>query len=331
MFLDHVTMARLDLLARHHVLRNPNMRADAILTPGTGLWFSRQLESIVPTVYRTKTPPRNGLRLFGLDPTTAGEGHKSYTHRMYESLGKASWINNYGDSLNRVSVAGKELNRPIKTFGSAYSYTIEDIMAARLTSMPLDAELARACRIANEEFLNDVLWFGDHEVGIWGVLSHPFIPRLVLAEPLTAAASSSDAIIATVNEFLNSIDEVTETTAMAGVLLLPPAAYDYIADTPRSATTDTTILEFLIKKRSDAGMPLRVEKVWELAGAGTGGVDVIIAYPMDGRVVKHVVPIPFRQLPVQEVNLEYVINCISKSGGFYTPYPLEMAIGELPA
>lgn len=321
-----MTQARIDALAAFNALQS-GIRNDALLEPGTGLWFSRQLESLVQEVFRFKTPPRNALRLFNLD-TAHPEGAKTFVHRMYEHMGKAQWVNNYGDDLPRVGVAGTELARPIKTFGSSYSYTIDDIMASRMTNISLDGELARACRIANEQFLNDVAWFGDQEVGIWGALTHPYVPRTILAEPINSSASSSDAILAVLNAFLDSIDELTETTAQAAMLLLPPSQYNYINTTPRSATTDTTILEFLVDKRDE---PLMVEKVWELRGGGPNGEDLCMAMPVDDRVVKHVVPMTFRQMPVQEQNLEFVVNCISKSGGFYTPYPLEVAIGEIPS
>ena len=45
--------------------------------------------------------------------------------------------------------------------------------------------------------------------------------------------------------------------------------------------------------------------------------------------MKYVAPLMFRQLPVERRNLEFVVNNIGQSGGFYTPKPLHMVKGNL--
>lgn len=314
----------IDERARLHL--DGDMRFDSdVLSAGTGFFFRRQLEHIFAETLTAKIPPPNAFRLFPID-SSVPEGAKGYTQRIMEPVGEATIIANYADDLPRVNVVRREERRGIRMIGDSYGYSVQDIMAARFAGEPLDVTLGLAAREAIERKHNRLAWFGDEEAGLWGVLRHPYIPRFIFTEPIDKAATSSDEIIAQINQMLNGVNALTKTTAQVDTLVLPPDEYAYIHSTPRSANSDTTIADFILAK---SPFLTRIEQAWELDQDQNDGKALALAYRRDISVVKYVAPITFRQLPVERRNLEFVVNNIGSSGGFYTPRPLEMVVGEL--
>lgn len=317
-------IAYLDERAQAYLAEQDRFDAN-ILSTGTGFFFKRQLEHVFATTLTANIPPPNAFRLFPID-SSVPEGAKSYTQRLMEPVGEATIISNFADDLPRVNVVRREERRGIRMLGDSYGYTVQDIMAARFAGEPLDTTLGMAAREAIERKHNRLCWFGDAEAGLWGVLRHPYIPRYIFSEPLSENASSADALIAEVNAMLNGVNSLTKTTAQVDTLVLPPDEFAYIHSAPRSATTDTTIAEFLLAKNK---WLKNIEQAWELDADENNDTALCLAYRKNEMSAKYVAPINFRQLPVERRNLEFVINNIGSSGGFYTPRPLEMVVGEL--
>lgn len=299
-------------------------RADNVLSTGVGYFFKRELEFIYQQTLEAKIAPPNAFRLFSID-SSVPEGATSYTQRLMEPTGEATLIANYADDLPRVNVTRKEETRAIRMLGDSYSYSVMDIMAARFAGQPLDQDLGFAAREAIERKHNRLCWFGDQQAGLWGVLAHPYIPRFAFTNPISSA-STPDQIIDELNDMINGVNSLSKTTASPNTLVLPPDEYAYIHSTARSANSDTTIAAYLIANNPFLEM---IEQAWECDADQNGGQKLCLAYRKDPMNARYVAPIVFRQLPVERRNLEFVVNNIASSGGFYTPRPLEMVVGEL--
>lgn len=300
-------------------------RQDAgILSAGTGMFFKRELEFVFRETLMARLAPPNLFRLFPID-TSVSEGATSYTQRMLEPVGEAAIISDYADDLPRVNVVRREERRSIIDIGDSYSYSVREIMAARFANVPLDRQLGVAAREAIEKKHNRLGWFGDVDAQLFGILRHPDIPRFLFANPIDAT-TPADTIIDEINSMINRVNSLTKTVANVNTLVLPPDEFAFIFSTPRSATTDTTIADFLLDKNPFLEF---IEQAWELDASENGGQKLAVAYRRDPMNVKYVAPVTFRQLPVERRNLEFIINNMASSGGFYTPRPLEMVIGEL--
>ena len=96
--------------------------------------------------------------------------------------------------------------------------------------------------------------------------------------------------------------------------------------------TDTTVLEYFLQ---NSPFIKTVEWSNELSAAqlAANGIttftgDIMIAYNRSPDKLTFEMVSPFKQLPVQERGLEYVVPCHSKVGGVLVYYPLSMNIGE---
>lgn len=316
-FIDKTVKNNLAASQKNSRHRNDN------LDPGSGYFFARELEYIYSETLKADLPEANFNKLFAVD-SAPREGQKSYTQRIYEPVGKAEIIANMADDLPRVNVVKREETRGIHYLGDSYGYSVQDIMSAQFAGDPLDATLGEAAREAIERGHNDLCFFGSPEYKIWGVLRHPYIPRYLFSEEIGASATDADAIIDQINALINSVNRITKTVAVADTLALPPAEYDYIHQT-RIPDTMSTIAEFILK----AHPGLEMYKCWELDADLNEGTALALAYRKSATNAKYVAPVVFRQLPVERRNLEFVTNCLGVSGGFYSPRPLHLCVGEL--
>jgi hypothetical protein len=121
------------------------------------------------------------------------------------------------------------------------------------------------------------------------------------------------------NDAANGVVDLTNGAEIPDTVILPIEQYTLIASTPRSSTSDTTILDYFIQNNPFINS---VEWANELKGAFTGGADGFIVYRKDPDAIEFEMPVTFEQLPVQERGLEYVVNCHSRIAGTIVRYPL---------
>lgn len=292
------------------------------LDAGETLFFERELESRKAQTYDVIRAP---LKAFELIPvsSTAGAGAESIVYEQYDATGMAKVIANYADDLPRADVKGKEFVAKIKSVGNSYGYSLQEVRAAQMAGKPLEQRKANAAARKQRELWNNVAWFGDAENGLPGWLDNANVPN----SPVAAGASTNtewstktpDEIIKDLNDAANGIVDLTNGAEQPDTVILPVAQYTHIASTPRSSTSDTTILDYFIQNNPFISS---VEWANELKGAFTGGADGFIAYRRDPDAIEFEMPVSFEQLPVQERGLEYVVNCHSRIAGTIVRYPL---------
>lgn len=298
-------------------------------------FFSRQLEYVKAKTYDVQYPQFNATRLIPVS-MEAGLGAETITYAQFDKLGLAKIISNYADDLPRSDVKGKEFTARIRSLGTSYGYSIQDIRAAQFAGRSLSQAKANAARQAIEQQINHIGWFGNPEYGMYGLLNNPNVTRT--AVDLNAGETSTlwinktaDEILHDMNELVNGIVELTNGVEIPDTLLLPIAQYTLIASTPRSTNSDTTILQYFLTNNPFVNS---VEAVRELKGAGEGegavaaGGDVMVAYSRNPDKLSFEIPQPFEQLNAQEHNLEFVVPVMSRVAGVLVYAPLSIAIGE---
>lgn len=293
-------------------------------------FFARELEYIKQRSYDVLFPQLKALS--GLMPisTEAGPGAESITWTQYEPTGLAQVISSYADDLPRADIRGKQFTSQVKSLGVSYGYSMAEIRASQMAGKSLQQRQANAARLANDQKANRLAWFGDSNFNIPGFLYAPNVPNAPVPNDGTGATTewvnkTPDQILRDMNQLANSIPALTNGVEAPDTLILPIAQYTLIASTPRSSTSDTTILEYFLQNNPFVSV---VDWVFELTGAGGSGEDIMIAYHNNPDKLTLEIPMPFTQYPPQERNLEFEIPCESRFGGVLIYYPLAMSIGE---
>jgi len=294
---------------------------------GESLYFERQLESIESRVYLKKF---RELKYRSLIPVSNRDapGASVVIYYLYTQIGMAKIIANPSDDLPRADAYAEEHTAKVFSIGESFGYSTKELRRAAMSGVPMEMLKVDALRRGFREKESKIAWNGDTDHGIVGVFDNPNIPQD--QAPLNGGATSRawvdktpDEILDDISAITSSITDVTNDVHEANTLCLPIAQYNLIAKKPRSNTTDTTILGFIMDTKNGFGLD-RVEKLPECKGAGPAAEDVMLAYERDPEVLELRIPMEVQLLPPERRNLEFLVNAESEIAGVVVRYPLAM-------
>lgn len=294
-------------------------------------FFARQLEFIKARTYYVLYPEFPATRLFPVS-MEAGTGADTITYRQFDNVGLMKLIASYADDLPRSDIFGKEFSAYVRSLGGSYGYSVQEIRAALMAGIPLAQRKANAARQAWEQAVNNIAFFANGAAsfgGMYGLFYNPNVTSGAVVNGNWAAAAADD-IIEDVNTLINGVRTTTKGVEIVDTVIMPITQFSLIASTPRSAVSDTTILEFL--RRVHPGVTFEgINECAALAtkpSGGAGPTDVIVAYRRSPDKMTLEIPQAFEQFPPQERNLEYVVPTHGRVAGLVIYYPLSVSIGE---
>lgn len=306
-----------------------DLRLDAADNPG--IFFAQQLAYIKSKAYDKQYPELKGLSLFPMT-SDVDEGANTIEYYSYEQFGQADIISNYGEDLARVDVKGVPHRANIVSIGDSYGYNTAELRAARRNAMvlknpkPLDAARAEAARRAYDVRVNHLIWNGDEKTGIVGILSaNNNIPVYTLPAGESGAydwdSKTVDEIAADVAGMLNYINVTTRGIERPDSWVMPESVYTSLS-LRRVPDTGVSFLTYLKEN-------VKQIKNWEYASElnasntdyNSTGKNIGLLYTKDSEKLSHEAPMPFKQYPAQQRNLEIVINCEGRDAGMVIYYP----------
>ena len=289
------------------------------------MFFARELEQVKAKTYDKKFAELTATRVIPVS-SDVNPGAESITYYQYEETGMADIISNYANDLPRADAKGKPFTSVVKGLGAAYGYSVQDVRAARMAGKPLEQRKANAARAAVDQKINKLAYFGDTAHGLVGLFNHPNVTVYTLPADGTGSSTkfadkTPDQILRDLNGMVNKIIDLTAGVETPDTLLLPQAVYGDLATRARSATSDTTILEFFIK---NSPYVKNVMPIPECKGAGTAGADLCMMLRRDPDKLTLEIPQMFEQFPPQTKGLEFEIPCHARFGGVIIYYPLSL-------
>lgn len=296
------------------------------------------------TIYETNFPLWDFERFVFVDTTGPAWSPGVLTYTSTKT-GRAEWQSGYAKDVPLADV-GQDMQ--LKTHHLAaigYQFNIEEINTAMQIGAPLSSRRADAARLAYREFMWNVTMYGvgytgGVSKGMGGITNYPGVTATQAPTDGTGAPNSAwvlndgtgnktpAQIIRDINIALGAIGTATSQRLLADTILLPQAAYNYIASTPYSAMLPMTILEYLIGSQGipgrnlytqETGRPLTIRVLPGLERASTAGVSGggrMVAYVNDAAYIKLHLPMPHQFLPVyQDGPLNYAVPGIFRTGG----------------
>jgi hypothetical protein len=310
------------------------------LDANENIFFARQLEYIMAQTYDVIYPEYKAQRLFPV-MTEAGPGAESITYRQFDRVGMMKVISNYSDGLPRVNVKAKEFTTPVRPFGAAYGYNIDEVRAARFANKPLEMLEAEAARQAYEQTVNQIAYFAYPTDGIWGGLTGIlYQPNVTIDSSLTGSwiSGGAEVALADMNKAVSNMIVLTKGVEMPDTMLLPLQQWAYVTSTPRSVYSNFTVAEFFLANNPSVKTIEALNELQLVAPkpsiirAGTGNLatttNCLVLYKKDPRKVQLHIPQPFEQFPPEQRGLEWLVACHAKIAGIITPYPLSISIAE---
>lgn len=304
------------------------------LDSGESLFFARELEAVKSKTYDILYPELKATTLLPVS-VEAGPGAEAIVYQAYDTVGMMKLISDYSDDLPRSDAFGKEYISPVRDIGGSYGYSIKEIRKAAKAGKPLTARKAEAVRRSYEQKINDIAWFADGSVNYGGLCGLIYSQNTTKAAATHggwhAGAATADEIINDVTVALQYIKTISKQVEAADTVLLPPTEYGYIASTPRSATSDRTILEWLQKIHPGVSFIPVNELQAVPKNPRTGAVaatNLMICYKRDPNKLTLELPSPFEQFAPEARNLEFVVNAVGTVGGVIIYYPLSVYIAD---
>jgi hypothetical protein len=317
----------------HHasMMRQGFYDSQGIQDADGAIFMARELELIEARTYEVLYQEIKFRQLIPVD-NSVPPGVKRITYKVFDKRGKPAWLNTGAKDLPRMDISGKDVGTPVHWLGGSFGYDLGEIESARFAGMPLEQAKANAVRRGFEEELNDVFYYGQADLGFTGLFTvGNGIPRTTAPDGASTNpewdTKTADEIVADVNLLFSKPVEDTLEVEKPDYMLLPTAQYNLIATT-RVPDTDTNILNYLITKVPWIAGPDRIVSVPELAGAGTAGVDVAVAYTRNPDKMEFKIPQELTFHPVQLHQLEWTVPATAVCGGLVIRYPLSAHILE---
>lgn len=280
-------------------------------------FFERQLDYIKSRTYDIKYPELKS-RMFVPASNEVPSGMTEVTYRQYDRVGQAKIIKPGATDLPRVDVYGNEFTRPVRWGGASYGWNLIEIRQARQTGIPLDARKAAAARRALEELIDEVCAIGASDYGISnGFLNHSSVG---ITTPTTGtwSTATADQIIADVTKMWTEMTTDTKGIEKPNTLIMPDAQHAILATKPRSTTSDTTVMQFLLANFPGLNA---IEPWYRLAGAGAGATDRVVLYNRSPEALQQEIPNEFEQLPVFQRGSNFEVECLIATAGMEFYYP----------
>lgn len=294
------------------------------LDDGESIFFNRELEATKSKTYDKKF---TNLKVRQIIPVSfeAGPGAETIKYEQFDQVGMAKIVRDYAKDFRAADVVAKEFRSPVKSLGSGYQYSVQDVRAARMAGKSLEQRKANAAKRAIMQSENSIGYFGDADHGLGGMLNNANVPVVALPHAGAWSTLTADQLLDNLNANANNAINLTKGVESPDTMLLPVSEFSLIS-TKRIPDANTTVLKFFLESQP---FVTQVDWLQELSTAGVGGVPRIVSYRRDPDWLTLEIPQDFEQFPVQEEGLAFKVPCHERIGGVLIYYPLAMAYSDI--
>ena len=220
---------------------------------------------------------------------------------------------------------------PVELGATGYKYSDEELRQAAMLNRPLPQMKANLSMRGFEEHAQKVCFTGDTTKSLEGFLNNSNVPAANVVNPGSGTAWSTKSaaqILFDINAAFAQVFETTNEVEKPDTLLLPTAQWSYIASTPRSDNSDTTILQYVVQNSPYISTVADIKSLPELKGAGAAATDRMMVYTKDiDKVVFHI-PMPYKiEQPVRKT-LGWEVPAVYKLSGVEFRYPLSASYSD---
>jgi hypothetical protein len=299
-----------------------------IRNDSVGLFLARELESILARAFEVEYAD---IKYSTVIPVSSevGNGADSFTYRVFDKQGSMKVIGDKAQDLPRADVLRKEVTHPVRSLGASFAYTVQETRAASMVpGMNLEQRRANAVRRAYEEKVQEIAYFGDAPSGMKGFFNNNQVDKLVPDHWFDTVDITTDEMLQLLNEPATRIVQNSNMKEMPNTMLVPYNVYRIISTTPRSTTSDTTVMEFFLRTNP---MITAIEPINELEASKSGGVlskDRVICYDRSPDKLQLHIPQPLEFFPPVRAELEFSVAAHARIGGLALYYPKSAIVLE---
>lgn len=261
----------------------------------------------------------------------AGEGAESVTYFYMDGAAVAEFVGTKSLNVPIAEIGTEKVTVPVELGATGYEYSDEELRQAILLQRPLPQLKSNTARRAYEELAQRTAMNGDATHNLPGFIDNTNVTANTVDNPGSGTEwvnKTPAQILFDINELMGDIFVDTLQVERPNTLLLPTHQWNYIAGTPRSDNSDTTILQWLVNNSPYISAATDIIPIAELTGAGAGSTDRMMAYDKDiDKVVMHI-PMPLRFTEPQRKGRGFEVPGEFKIGGVEFRYPGSARYGD---
>ena len=283
-----------------------------------------QAAHIESEVYEIQYPNIQYSELVPVD-TSAPEFAASIEYFSMDGTGKAAFLANRGNDFPMVDATYAQYQVRVENAGLGYEYDIFELGNARRAGRNLTSDRAKVARRISEEFIDDIVLYGQPDMGWDGLLNSTIIPKQDSPQNAGSTSTYWKDKTGDVNNLLAGVWIGSRSVEIADTLGLPMEALEFLADTPRSVHSDMSLLEWIRQHNiytARTRRPLRIQEIRGLETQAAGNKGRAIAYRRDPEILKLHLPMPFRFLEPQRVLQKYCVPGIFRIAGLEIRRPM---------
>lgn len=254
----------------------------------------------------------------------AGEWATSITYFYMDGKAVAKLVGTKSLDVPISEIGQEKITVPVELGATGYEYSDEELRQAIQLQVSLPQSKANLARRAYEELAQSIGMFGDTTHNLPGFLNNTNVTAATVVDPGSGTEwinKTPNQILFDINDFMGDIFVDTLQVEKPDTLLLPTAQWNLISGTPRSDNSDTTILQWIAANSPYLSSADDIMPTPELAGAGAGSTDRMMAYTKDiDKVVMHI-PMILRFTEPQRKGRGFEIPGEFKLGGVEFRYP----------
>ena len=293
------------------------------------IFFARELDYVKSKSYDKEYPELTAEKNFPVSHEV-NEGAETVTWYGYDKTGFAKIISNYATDLPKADVKGEQHTSYVKSIGSSFGYSVQDMRASRLAGKSLDTRRGEAARYQIDRKANDIAWAGDTENGLMGILTKTNnVPVYTIPNGASGKADwdnkTVDEIIADVAGMRQFMADTTMNVETPDTFLLPPAVWIKLS-TRRIPDTGISLMKYLQDNFTDLTFKQAPELSTKSTTTNPYGKNVVLMYKNDPDKLTIEVPLKFMQYAAQPRNLEVIIPCEERHAGAIIYYPMSLLI-----
>jgi len=292
-------------------------------------WFKTAFELMLSKVFEVKYPRLSAREMFPVSQE-GGKGIDSVSYEVWDDVGIAEFIAAYANGIPRAEVGGRKYTVPVHRMALSFGMTIDEIEKSQVTGLPLSNKKAMAVRKGHEYTINRTAFYGNDQLGLMGLFSHPSITRIDDAPDL--ASMTVDQILAFFKTGVTEIQNLTNGIESPDTIRIPDKIYTELAFKQMGTTAPgQTVLEWLREKLGQIGVTTLAtyqegNDVATLYGATPAShTHVVTYYENSSDCLELSIPedINFREPQIKDLETSSVGT--AKTGGLIVYKPLAIA------
>lgn len=295
---------------------------------GDTLFLARELEQVSAKTYDVLQNPIIARTLI---PFVAElqDGEASYSYDMYDGFASADWISDWSNPVGSADVFKTRFTHTPRSFGSNYSYSLEDIATSTFAGRSLPGERARMTRIAHEQFLENLIAFGDTVRGIKGVANNSNIPLVAPAVGTWDSSTTALELMSDLDKLAMAPELASKQRFVANRMVLPLSVKSLLVKPFSTLNGDSVSKIWLAKQPANGIKSIDYWHQLDTASASTGPRG--LAWFGSPDVLRFVYAYDYRELPVQAKGYAFQVLTMAKVLGVITVYPFGAAYMDLDA